>query len=103
MATGKKKTTATRKSDYFEYNPELWEPKEKDSLALELDGKVYIVDTTDGRVTKEELDGKLCLTILSNAVVAALEDALERRREEEYDKRILKEAKRRLKNYKRGK
>ena len=40
----------------------------EDSLSLELDGKVYIVDVKDGKTTRSELDGQIVLKVLVQAI-----------------------------------
>lgn len=47
--------------------------KTTDSLAFELDGAVYIVETTNGKVTRSPLDGEVVLKTL----VCVLEKALD--------------------------
>ncbi len=46
--------------------------KKDDSLSLELDGKVFIVEKTNGVITKTELDAELVLKCLSNLIEQAI-------------------------------
>lgn len=48
--------------------------KKKDSLKLRLDGKVWIIDRTNGKKTKTELDGKLVLKCLISVIEQSVRD-----------------------------
>ena len=51
--------------------------KKKDSLSFQLDGKVFIIETTKGKTTKTELEGKVVLECLVAILHQALEEKLD--------------------------
>lgn len=48
--------------------------KKKDSLKLRLDGKIWIIDRSNGKKTKTELDGKLVLQCLVSVIEQSLDN-----------------------------
>lgn len=48
--------------------------KPADSLAFELDGAVYLVETTNGKITKSVLDSEVILKILVYTLEMALDE-----------------------------
>lgn len=53
-------------------------PKVSDGLSLELDGDVFLVETTDGKTMRTALEGKLVLLALSQVIEDACESYLEK-------------------------
>lgn len=47
--------------------------KKKDGMELSLEGKVFILDTKDGKTTKEELDGELVLKCVMEILKKSLD------------------------------
>jgi hypothetical protein len=47
--------------------------KPKDKIELVLDGKVYVVETTNGKVVKKQLNGKMVLSALMAIVEQGLD------------------------------
>jgi hypothetical protein len=51
--------------------------KTKETLSIELDGKINLVTRKNKKVTREELDGKVCLEVIISAIVQGM-DLLEK-------------------------
>jgi hypothetical protein len=47
--------------------------KPKDTLSLELDGKISLVTRKGKKVTREPMNGKMCLEVLLAAIMEGIE------------------------------
>jgi len=47
-------------------------PIPKETLSIELDGKINLVTRKNKKVSREEIDGKVCLEVIVNAIEEGL-------------------------------